>query len=58
MWLDKEQFKAKMECLKLLKYKKLNISENDRRYYIATIDKTCDYIIFKEWLIKTYGIKG
>lgn len=61
-WLDKEEFKAKMECLNWLKYNKLkNISEKERRYEIATISSdygnSIDYITHRNYLIKTYGLK-
>ena len=62
-WLEKDEYKAKMECIRLLRFNQLNISEKDRKYELAIIlsdrdnEKCGDYRIFKKWLIDTYGLK-
>lgn len=49
MWLDKEQFKAKMECINLVKYNKLKMSEKDRRYELSgLIYKDIDFVTHKK----------
>lgn len=63
MWLSKEEFKAKMDCLNMLRYNKLkNIPEKERRQEIAMIlsDTENTLIIYpthKKYLIETYGLK-
>ena len=62
-WLDKEEFKVKMECINLLKYNKLKMTEKERRYELASIlnDRTneicCNYHLLKNFLINKYGLK-
>jgi len=62
-WLEKDEYKAKMECINLLRYNKLNIINNDRKYLLMQIlndrdnENCCDYIGHKQWLIDTYGLK-
>jgi hypothetical protein len=62
-WLSKEEFKVKMECINLLKYNKLNTTEKERRYELATIlsdsenEMCCNYHLYKNFLINKYGLK-